>query len=61
VWEPFTQVDGKHTRKHEGTGLGLSLSRGLAELHGGALTLDSELGVGTTATFRLPSARLIGG
>jgi PAS domain S-box-containing protein len=59
VWEPFMQVDGKHTRKYEGTGLGLSLSRGLAELHGGSLTLDSELGVGTTVTFRLPADRLI--
>jgi PAS domain S-box-containing protein len=61
VWEPFTQADGKHTRKYEGTGLGLPLSRGLAELHGGSLTLDSELGVGTTVTFRLPAARVIPG
>jgi len=58
VLEPFTQADGRHTRRYDGTGLGLTLSRGLAESHGGSLELDSELGVGTTATLRLPPERL---
>ncbi len=61
IMEPFTQADGCHARKYDGTGLGLPLARGLAELHGGSLSLDSEPGVGTTATLRLPARRLIRG
>jgi signal transduction histidine kinase len=51
---PFRQVDGSLSRRHEGTGLGLPLAKSLAELHGGRLTLQSEIGVGTTVKIRLP-------
>ena len=55
---PFGQVDGKLNRKYEGTGLGLPLSRALVELHGGSLSLLSDVGRGTTVTVRLPASRL---
>ncbi|MFM2042700.1 MAG: non-motile and phage-resistance protein [Pseudomonadota bacterium] len=61
VFVPFHQVDNIYARINPGTGLGLSLSRGLAELHGGTLTLDSEFGVGTTAILTLPPSRLLDG
>jgi PAS domain S-box-containing protein len=55
----FGQVDSALSRKFEGTGLGLPLSRSLAQLHGGDLTLESELGVGTTAIVTLPADRIV--
>jgi signal transduction histidine kinase len=56
VFEPFYLADGTMNRKiQDGIGLGLPLARRLAELSGGSLTLESELGVGTTATVVLPS------
>jgi signal transduction histidine kinase len=55
---PFGQVDSALNRQYEGTGLGLPLSKTLTELHGGTLDLQSEPGVGTTVTLRLPAARL---
>jgi len=58
VFQPFEQVADHLTREHEGTGLGLPIAKGLIELHGGELVLSSELGVGTTARLRLPSARV---
>ncbi|MBI1212192.1 MAG: PAS domain-containing protein [Alphaproteobacteria bacterium] len=56
---PFGQIDSALARKHEGTGLGLPICRSLMELHGGELTVESELGKGTTMTARFPSARAI--
>lgn len=53
----FQQVDGGLDRKQEGTGLGLPLAKSLAEQHGGELDLQSEPGVGTTVTLRLPGFR----
>ncbi len=55
--EPFGQVDGGLARQREGTGLGLPLARRLTELHGGAFTIDSKKGRGTTITVGLPASR----
>jgi two-component system cell cycle sensor histidine kinase PleC len=55
--EPFGQVDASHTRRHEGTGLGLPLAQRLAELHGGSLVVSSVKGRGTTVTVTLPAER----
>jgi len=55
---PFSQVDNAQQRNYEGTGLGLPISRALAELHGGSLEIESQPGLGTTVTVRLPSERL---
>jgi signal transduction histidine kinase len=52
----FVRVESPDTRKVEGTGLGLSLSRALVELHGGTLEIASTEGEGTTVTVRLPVA-----
>src|SRR5690606_42165043 len=54
---PFMQVDSALTRRHEGTGLGLPLTKSLAELHGGTLELESAPGRGTTVTVFLPASR----
>jgi PAS domain S-box-containing protein len=61
VMTPFVQADSSLSRRFNGTGLGLPLSKWLAELHGGHLHLDSRLGGGTTATVRLPKARVLAG
>jgi signal transduction histidine kinase len=55
--EPFRQVDGSLSRRHEGTGLGLPLSRSLVELHGGELRITSQRGEGTKVEVVLPSWR----
>ncbi len=54
--QPFEQVEGEHVRKKEGTGLGLSLVKALAGMHGGEATIESVFGVGTTVRVRLPYA-----
>jgi signal transduction histidine kinase len=54
VFEEFRQAGRDYTRKAEGTGLGLALCRRFVELHGGRLSLRSELGKGSTFTFYLP-------
>ena len=54
IFERFVQVDGSSSREFSGTGLGLSLVKGLVELHGGEIRVDSELGKGSKFTFHLP-------
>ncbi len=53
--KPFMQVQNEYSRNFEGTGLGLSLVKGLVALHGGAFAVESELGEGTVITVRLPA------
>ncbi len=58
VLEPFTQSDNTLTRRFQGAGLGLYISRALIEAHDGTLSLHSRTGAGTTVEIRLPRARL---
>jgi len=54
IFTPFSQVDNRYDRQAGGTGLGLALVRGLAELHGGRAWLESEFGKGAKAFVVLP-------
>jgi signal transduction histidine kinase len=60
VLSPFEQVADHLTKENDGTGLGLPIARALIELHGGNLTLSSDLGIGTTVALRLPAERIHG-
>jgi signal transduction histidine kinase len=59
AFEPFTQLDDAPSRRFQGSGIGLYLSRALAAAQGAELTLDSSPGAGTTATLRFPPDRLL--
>ncbi|MDX2274635.1 MAG: ATP-binding protein [Hyphomonadaceae bacterium] len=52
--QPFQQVEQELARNHSGTGLGLALTKSLAEMHGGKLAIQSEVGRGTIVTITLP-------
>jgi signal transduction histidine kinase len=59
--ERFGQIDTDLSRKYDGVGLGLPLAQYLTELHGGALHMESEPGIGTNVTVVLPAARIVSG
>jgi signal transduction histidine kinase len=54
VFDPFRQVDNTSKRKVGGTGLGLAISKKLLELHGGKISVKSQLNIGSTFTICLP-------
>ncbi|HUT28460.1 MAG TPA: ATP-binding protein [Sedimentisphaerales bacterium] len=54
IFEEFTQVDSSSTRKYQGSGLGLTISKKMVELLGGEIKAQSVLGEGTTVTFYVP-------
>lgn len=57
VFDRFYRVDGKLSRKTQGTGLGLFLSKAIIEAHGGSIWVESKLGIGSRFYFRLPRHR----
>ncbi|MHC4356973.1 MAG: sensor histidine kinase, partial [Planctomycetota bacterium] len=59
VMAPFGQVDSSLSRKYQGTGLGLPLTKALVELHGGRMELVSVVDVGTEVTIRFPKSRVV--
>jgi signal transduction histidine kinase len=59
VLEPFEQVDSSLSRSHQGSGLGLPLVKAIMDLHGGAVALNSKLGVGTQASVTFPPRRVV--
>ncbi|MFC3229047.1 ATP-binding protein [Marinibaculum pumilum] len=61
ILAPFGQVESAYRRQHPGTGLGLPLANALIEQHGGRLTLQSAVGIGTTVTLWLPRWRILSG
>ncbi|MGH7092326.1 MAG: sensor histidine kinase, partial [Stellaceae bacterium] len=54
VLQPFAQAANTQEKGGEGSGLGLPFAKGLVELHGGTLGLESTLGAGTTVSVRFP-------
>jgi signal transduction histidine kinase len=60
IFEPFRQADSSETRKHKGTGLGLTITRRLVTMMGGAIEVRSEVRHGSTFTVTLPRASIPG-
>ncbi|PZO33665.1 MAG: hybrid sensor histidine kinase/response regulator [Shackletoniella antarctica] len=57
LFEKFQQLENVRQREHQGTGLGLALTKQLVELHGGSIKVSSEVGVGSVFTVRIPQQR----
>ncbi len=55
IFEEFRQLKSTDSAKHEGTGLGLALAKRMVELHGGNISIQSEVGKGSVFTFTLPN------
>ena len=60
IFEKFVQVDSSSSRRYKGSGLGLALAKELTELHGGVITVESELNKGSTFTVILPIGKTKG-
>ena len=56
LFQKFQQLDGANTRKARGTGLGLAIVKALVEMQGGAVTVESVVGHGSTFTVTVPVA-----
>ncbi|OGO77412.1 MAG: hypothetical protein A2Y23_08395 [Clostridiales bacterium GWB2_37_7] len=54
IFQRFCQIDAMFTRQHEGSGIGLNLVKSLVEMHGGTITFESKIGVGTSFCINLP-------
>ncbi|MDI9217648.1 MULTISPECIES: PAS domain-containing sensor histidine kinase [Clostridium] len=61
IFNKFGQADKGLSRKHEGSGLGLFIVKSLVEMHGGAISIESEVGLGTEVTIRLYSNEIENG
>ena len=56
---PFRQIDSSLSRRYQGTGLGLPLTKSLVDLHGGQMVVESVVGVGTKVRVVLPKWRVL--
>jgi two-component system cell cycle sensor histidine kinase PleC len=57
--QPFSQIESTASRRYQGSGMGLFITKALVERHGGDLEIESRLGEGTTVTISLPADRLM--
>lgn len=58
IFERFTQVEGSASRRYEGSGIGLALAKEIVTLHGGTISVESEMGRGSTFTLKLPCGQV---